>query len=422
MKIEIISIGDELIYGRIVDTNSAFLAGVFIEEGLTVCFQTVVGDDINDIKSAFDIATTRADIVIATGGLGPTKDDLTRDAIAGLCEIDMELDNEVWDDIKARFSKRGIAMSETNKVQAMVPKGAEVIPNNTGTAPGLFIKFKHSVIILLPGVPYEMKLMVHDWALPRVKKLINRDNNSSESSPDKFKLIKEINTYGLSESSLGEKIGHVMGPDKNPLVGTQASITGIKVRLCAKAAAREELTALVEGAEREIKNCLGNAVFGEGDLKLEEAVYNLLKDNNMTIAIAESCTGGLIASLLTDISGISQFLLEGVVAYSNNAKINILNVPEDIIIKHGAVSSETAVAMAAGARNLSGADIGIATTGIAGPTGETPGKPVGLVRMAVDIKGSITEEKRVFSGNRVNIKNRAAYYSLNMLRLRLVHK
>ena len=422
MKIEIISIGDELIYGRIVDTNSAFLAGLFIEEGLTVCFQTVVGDDVNDIKSAFDIATTRANIVIATGGLGPTKDDLTRDAISTFCDIDMALDNDVWGGIKARFYKCGIAMSETNKVQAMVPKGAEVIPNNTGTAPGLLIKFKNSVIILLPGVPYEMKLMVNDWVMPRVKELINIDIKASQSTPDKFKSIKELNTYGLSESSLGEKIGHVMGPDKDPLVGTQASITGIKVRLCAKAATKAELASLIEGAEREIKNCLGNAVFGEGDLKLEEAVYDLLKENNMTIALAESCTGGLVTSLLTDVSGISQFLLEGVVAYSNNAKINILNVPEDIIIKHGAVSAETAVAMATGARNLSGADIGIATTGIAGPTGNTPDKPVGLVHMAIDVKGMVTEENRIFSGNRVNIKNRAAYYTLNMLRLRLDRK
>lgn len=423
MKVETISIGNELLYGRIVDTNASYLAKQLSEEGLKVHYHTVVGDNQDDIVSILSIAIERSDMIITTGGLGPTKDDITRDVIADFTENELLFDESSWEDIKAKFFKKGINIADNNRVQAMIPKGARIINNGIGTAPGFCVPFKDREIISLPGVPYEMKLMTEHWVLPHIRKLIEYSVNNQKADVfkwHKFLLIKEINSFGISESLLGEKIEHLMGQDKNPLIGTQASINGIKVRLCANANSKEDAVGMLNDAAKKVKQSLGISVYGEDDIKLEDAIYDLLNKQNMSIATAESCTGGLIASLLTNVPGISEFYLEGIVAYSNEAKTNILNVPEDLLIKYGAVSSQVASAMASGVRKHACSDIGIGTTGIAGPSGGTEDKPVGLVFMAVDIKGDITVKRFVFSGNRLDIKNRSAHNALNMLRVRLL--
>ena len=423
MNIETISIGNELLYGRIVDTNAAYLAKQLSEEGLNVHYHTVVGDNHGDIFSTLSMAIERSDMIITTGGLGPTKDDITRNVIADFTESDLLFDENSWEDIKAKFSKKGINIADNNRVQAMIPKGASIINNGSGTAPGFCVAFKGKEILCLPGVPYEMKLMTEHWVLPHIKEQIECSINNQKADifkPHKFMLIKEINTFGISESLLGKKIEHLMGQDKNPLIGTQASINGIKVRLCANANSKEEVVRMIDDTANKVRQSLGITVYGEDNIRLEDTIYHLLNNQKMTIATAESCTGGLVASLLTNVPGVSEFFLQGVVAYSNEAKTNILGVPEDLLIKYGAVSSQVASAMASGVRKQAGSDIGIGTTGIAGPSGGTEEKPVGLVFMAVDIKGNIDVEKFLFSGNRLVIKNRSAHNALNMLRVRLL--
>ena len=242
MKVETISIGNELIYGRIVDTNAAYMAKQFSAEGLAVRGHSIVGDVHDDIKGALAIAVGRSDIVVITGGLGPTKDDITRHAIADFVKRELVFDRESWDDIKSKFARKSIRLSDSNKVQAMAPTGAEIIHNGTGTAPGMCVTFKGRKMISLPGVPSEMKLMFDGWVLPYIRNAI-KNMGEGEISPccasNRFMLIKEINTFGISESLLGEKIAHLMGQDKNPVVGTQASMTGIKVRLCANAISKK---------------------------------------------------------------------------------------------------------------------------------------------------------------------------------------
>lgn len=424
MKVETISIGNEIIYGRIVDTNVAYISKQLCEEGMQICYHTVVGDFHNKIKEALSIAVGRSDIIVTTGGLGPTKDDITRQVIADLTKNNLVLHKKSLDDITAKFCNKGINMPANNKVQAMIPQGAEVIYNKIGTAPGTCITFKDKKIISLPGVPSEMKLMVKDWVMPHIrefKKGLPANNETSNPTSNAFMLIKDINTYGEPESLLGEKIQHLMGQNKNPVVGTQASIDGIKVRLCANASTREEAVKILNDTANKVKQSLGETVYGEDDKRLQDAVFDLLRKHNLTIATAESCTGGLVANLLTNVPGISEFFLEGIVAYSNEAKIKILNVPEDILIEHGAVSSQVASAMASGVRKHANSDIGIGITGIAGPSGETADKPVGLVYIAVDIKGTVDVKRYLFSGNRINIKKRSALFAINMLRIRLLN-
>ncbi len=422
MKVETISIGNELIYGRIVDTNAAFLAKRLSENGLTVCFHTVVGDGIKDIKTALSVAVERADTVIITGGLGPTIDDLTRQAISEFIGRKLLFDEKVWHDIKTRLLRKSIKISDSNKRQAMIPEGADAIKNPMGTAPGICTNHNNKIIMALPGVPSEMKLMVDDMVIPYIQEKINSltsDEKGSDLLPDRFMVIKDVNTFGISESKLGDKIAHLMGEEKNPLVGTQASISGIKVRLSARADSQAAALMLIDNTMNEAKLALGSGVYGEDEDRLEDAVFDLLKRHQMTIGVAESCTGGLTSNLLTNVPGISEFFIEGVVTYSNSAKMMVLGVPEEVLIAHGAVSPQVALAMAHGICNHAGTDIGIGITGIAGPGGETPEKPVGLVYIAVNIKGSAEVKEHHFSGNRLEIKSRTAHNAINMVRIKL---
>ena len=425
MKVETISIGNELIYGRIVDTNATSLAKTLSENGLTVCFHTVVGDGIKDIKSALSVAVERADMVIITGGLGPTKDDLTRQAISEFIDRKLLFDEELWNGIKNRLLKRSIKISDNNKTQAMIPEGADAIENPMGTAPGICANHNDRIIVSLPGVPSEMKLMTDNWVIPYIHEKINSlINEGKECDPvlDRFMIIKDINTFGISESKLGEKIAHLMGEKKNPVVGTQASISGIKVRLCARANSQEAALKLIDNTKNEVKSALGSGVYGEDQNTLEGAVFALLEKHQMTISTAESCTGGLTSNLLTNVPGISEFFIEGAITYSNSSKTRILGVSEDILAAHGAVSPQVALAMAHGICKHAGTDIGIGITGIAGPGGDTPEKPVGLVYIAINIRGSAEVRKHLFSGNRLEIKNRTAHNAINMVRIKLMDR
>ena len=410
MIAEIMSIGQELVLGEITDTNASYISTRLATLGIDVRYHTCVGDFAKDLAEVLGIATRRADVIVITGGLGPTADDVTRQVVAELCNAPLTLDEGSLRRIEALFRARNYVMSPNNRIQAMIPEGAEVIPNNNGTASGFCIKHGRAVMMTLPGVPSEMKRMFEEWVYPRVQTMTGNTG---------IIATKLLNCFGMGESLVGQKIHDLMDTSRNPYVGTMVHAGVVSVRIIAKAATSEAAQPLIAQAEREIRERLGNVIFGVNDEGLEHAVAAQLARVNMTLAVAESCTGGLVAHKLTNVPGISKYFLEGIVAYSNETKVEVLSVPKELIEKHGAVSAQVAEAMAKGVQVRSDANFAIGVTGIAGPTGATPTKPVGLVYIAVAIPGDVQVQEFRFGGSREDIKERAAKAALNMLRLRI---
>jgi len=410
MDAGIISIGNELILGELVDTNAAFLSQELYQLGAEVRFHVTVGDDRARLAEAVEISSRNADLILMTGGLGPTRDDITRHAISDAVGKPLELHEPSLKRLRRFFARRGRTMPEANAIQAMFPKGAVVIPNDRGTAPGFRIKLGKCHLVAMPGVPPEMKYMFRKYVRSFIRKL---------PAPRSPIATKTLVCFGIPESTIGQAIHDLMNPEGNPTVGTQASGGVIALRIVARGDDRRNL---IRRAERRIRKELGDTIFGVGGTTLQEAVAKLLEKFNMTIAVAESCTGGLIGDLLTDVPGISRFLLEDIVAYSNESKVKRLGVPAREIQRFGAVSKEVAIAMARGVKRRSGADIGLSTTGIAGPTGATPTKPVGLVHIGLAIDSDVFHRELRLSGDRITIKNRAAKYALDFLRLHLLER
>lgn len=411
MIAEIISIGHELVLGEIADTNAAYLSARLATLGIDVRYHTCVGDFAQDLSEVLRIATSRANIILITGGLGPTADDVTRQVVAELCGVPLCLDEPSLRRIEALFRSRNITMSPNNRIQAMIPEGAEVIPNMSGTAAGFYMQHKGAHIMAMPGVPTEMKRMFEDWVYPRLQQLTGNKS---------VIVTKLLNCFGLGESLIGQKIRHLMDTHRNPYVGTMVHGGVVSVRIVAKAASHDAAQPLIDQAESEIRELLGNIIFGVNAQGLEHAVAEQLERVNMTLSVAESCTGGLISHKLTNVPGISKYFLEGIVAYSNVAKMEILGVPREMIEKHGAVSAPVAEAMARGVQARSHSHFALGVTGIAGPSGATPTKPVGLVYIAVSSPSDVrVQEFRLFGSAREEIKERAAKTALNLLRLRL---
>jgi len=408
--VEVISIGSELILGRTLDTNAHWLSARLAEMGLPVTWRTTVGDDLTEVTAAFREAGARSDIVIATGGLGPTRDDVTRHALAAAAGVDLHLDAAVRDEIAALFDRWGRSMARRNEVQAMIPAGGEVIPNPHGTAPGIRLRVGRAEVSVMPGVPREMKAMFDDRLAPRLAPL-------GAGSAVVERLIR---CFGAGESTIGERIHDLMDHDRHPRVGTTVSDGLITLRIVSRVKSRQEADDLFAATEAEIRRRLGDLVFGIDDDTLEAVVAAALKERSLTLAVAESCTGGLITDRLTDVPGISANLLEGVVAYSNAAKADILGVPPPLFETVGAVSEEVAAAMAEGVRRRAGADLGLSTTGIAGPTGGSDEKPVGLVYIGLADAAGATVNRHVLHGDRRRVKLRAALTALNTLRLHLI--
>ena len=408
---EILSVGSEILLGRIVDTNAVYLSQELMALGVPVSRHTSVPDEEPALLDALRTAAERTNLLILTGGIGPTADDLTRDAVAEFCGVALREDAAAAKHVRELFARRGRPMPESNLVQALIPEGADVIPNPRGTACGFAVRSGSTEMIVLPGVPHEMKLMFERWVKPHLRRRF----------PDQPKLvIREIRTIGMPESALGQEIADLMEPGRNPAVGTQATGGIIIVRAMARARDETEAERLLDEAEAVVRARLGDAVFGVGPQGLPEAVADILERKGLTLAVAESCTGGLVCDMLTDVPGISRFLLEGVVAYSNEAKTARLGVPPELFKTVGAVSREVAVAMADGVRERAGADVGVGITGIAGPGGATPAKPVGLVHVAVSVHGRTEGAELRLFGNRREVKDRAAKYALNLLRMRLL--
>ena len=411
MKAEIISIGSELTSGKNLDTNSQWLSIQLAAMGIPVGWHTTIADDFEANLQAFDIASQRAELVIASGGLGPTQDDLTREVLAKLISQPLEFHPPSWDTIVEMFTKRNRACPDRNKVQAFFPKGAEPIPNESGTAPGIWMKAKQSYIAALPGVPREMKSMFEAWLKTKLIEL---------GLAQGVLIQRKINTFGLGESAIEEKLFDITKRGNDPEVGITASDAVISLRILASADNEAAAFKKIAPAEAIIRERLGELVFGIEEEELQDVVHQMLHKAGKTVATAESITGGLLASKFTKVPGASARYLGGFVTYTNNVKKTALGVPAELLEQFGACSKEVTLAMAEGCRERTGADFGLATTGVAGPGGLSPDLPEGKVFVALAWKGGSHSETNQWFGNRNEVQSRTAKMALNILRLHLL--
>ena len=408
MRAEIISVGTELLLGQIVDTNAVHLSQLLSEFGVDVHYRVTVGDNASRLADALRLALGRADMVFTIGGLGPTQDDLTRETVAEVVGDEMALDEESARHMRAFFAARGVEMPEANLKQAMAPRRGKVLSNPMGTAPGAaFETCDGKAVIVLPGPPREFVPMVNERIVPYF-----RERGIGDSEVIRSRLLR---IAGLGESSVEDKVKHLL-TGANPTVAPLASAGEVRLRITAKAANGAEADAMIDEMDRKLVSVLGDHVFGRDEQTLEQVVVERLIERGLTLSIAESCTGGLIANRITDVPGCSATFLGGVIGYSNEAKAKLLGVPEQLIIDHGAVSEQVARAMAQGVRKTMGSDIGISATGIAGPTGGTPAKPVGLVYIGLATDKECVAQANRFLGSRIDIKLRSSQVALDMLR------
>jgi nicotinamide-nucleotide amidase len=413
MDAVILSVGDELILGQTVDTNSAWLSSQLILRGCMPSYHKTVGDDADGIASAIREATGVANLVIITGGLGPTEDDMTRQALAKMLKKPLRIDDESLAAIEAFFRSIGRPMPVANRAQAMHPEGTKVLQNLWGTAPGIHALIGNAHVFAFPGVPPEMKAMYERYIVPHL-----------EQSAGRFIHTESVTTYGAGESNVAHILGDLMSRLRNPLVGTTVSAGEVTIRVRSDFDTEDQALRECERTVDEIKERLGAWLIGTGGVSLAEATIRLARQRGMRLVVAESCTGGLLAKLLTDIPGASEMFLGGWVTYSNDLKTKELGVDPAVIQREGAVSEAVAIAMAEGALKASGADVALSLTGIAGPGGGTATKPVGTVWMAMAFREGdrivCESEHCLFPGSRDMIRLRAAKTAINRLRLALV--
>lgn len=402
---EIVSVGTELLQGALLDTNALFLAEMLHGIGIEVLYRTTVGDDRGRIGQVLRQARNRAAVVILTGGLGPTKDDHTRDALADVSGRPLGLHSETLKRIEERFARRGISLPEGVKRQAWIPEGFVVLPNRYGTAPGLRWEEDGSLLIALPGPPREMRPLFNEQVLPALLQGMKSG---------RLIRTRTVKVCGLREAEVEERIQDLLGDD-HPSMSLLARPGEIHIRVTVSGR-QQEVESQLHLWEEKLRDCLGDTVFGIDEERLEEAVGRLLRVQGKTVAVAESCTGGLLAHRITNVAGSSDYFERGIVSYSNRAKEELLQVPSSLIERHGAVSPEAAVAMAAGVRRLVGADVGVAVTGIAGPGGGTEAKPVGLTYIALADAQGEDWRKHQFSFDREDNKLWASQMALEMLR------
>jgi nicotinamide-nucleotide amidase len=413
MKAEIISIGDELLIGQVINSNQASIAEKLNSVGIYGDKMTTVGDNEEDILSAFQKAYASHDVITVTGGLGPTHDDITRSVVCKFFQTDSIINEEALENVKRIFARLNSVPRKINEDQALVPRGCVVIQNRLGTAPGYFFERDNKYFIVMPGVPYEMKAMMDDFVLPFFAKL-------------RTGLVirhRTLKTTGIAESFLAEHIGDVhqlFSPDSGMTLAFLPSSLGVRLRITAKANSVDEAKNNIQDVETKLRDKIDKFIYAAGEKELEDTIGTLLKERRLHIALAESCTGGLIADRMTNISGSSEYFERGIITYSNKSKIDELGVPSDLIGTHGAVSREVAEAMARGIRTTSGTDIGISTTGIAGPTGDSPEKPIGLVWIGYSDKDETFALQFNFGGKRRIIKERAAQAALELLRRKIL--
>lgn len=407
---EIIAIGSELLAPDRTDTNSLWLTEQLNRLGIEVKLKTVVGDDDARLEEAIKDATRRSKVVITTGGLGPTEDDITRKVTARALGRRLLLNEDLLAEIRQRFQSFGVAMPERNSRQAMVIEDAQVLPNPNGTAPGMFIDHKGTAIVLLPGPPREMKPMFENHV---ASKLASRAGSQ--------KVVRRLlRVAGMGESAVDEKIAPIYSQYENPQTTILFNQSEIEIHLTARGRTEADAEALLDRLSEQIEERLGNSVFAFAGETMEQIVGLKLSVGGYTLAVAESCTGGLLAQRLTDVPGSSKYFIEGVVTYSNDAKMKALGVEPILFLEHGAVSAPVAEAMAEGIRKRAETDFGLAITGIAGPGGGTEEKPVGLVYIAISSESGTEHRKLNLPGDRHLVRWRASQAALDLLRRRLI--
>jgi nicotinamide-nucleotide amidase len=411
IKAEIISIGTELLLGDIINTNASYLSRELAGLGIELYFQSSVGDNPERLAFLLRQAIERSDIVITTGGLGPTVDDITLETIARVFPRRLILDNQILHQIKHHFQARHLKMPPINKRQALIPEGAIVLENRVGTAPGIILEQDKKILIALPGPPLELKPIFEESVIPFLKK---------KYTLKEIIFSRTLKLTGLAESEIAPRVADLLRLKPPTTVGIYAHPAQVDLKITAKETGRTLALRKISGIEKIIRRRLGKYIFGKDGETLEEVLGKLLLQKKKTLAIAESCSGGLISNRITNVSGSSRYFLSSVIAYSNKAKINFLKVPSEVLRKFGAVSKETAKAMARNIRDIACSDIGIGVTGIAGPTGGSTKKPVGLVYIALSTKDKIEVKEFRFSGDRVAIKFKTSQAALEMVRRHLL--
>ena len=406
MTVEIICVGTEILLGNIVNTNAAYLAGKCADLGLVNYYQSVVGDNAERLTESLKLAAGRSDIVILSGGLGPTEDDLTKEVAAEFAGKALVMNEECRDRIRTYFEARKMDISENNWKQAMIPEDAVIFQNNNGTAPGMAIETEMVKMILLPGPPNELIPMFEESVVPYLKQFTPGVIESQ--------IVK---ICGASESRVETMLKDLIDRQSNPTIATYAKTGEVHIRVTAMAPNKKEAAKLLKPVVKEIKSRFGNDIYTtEPDVTLEKAVVDLLIANNMTFTWAESCTGGMLSARLISVPGVSEVYKAGFITYSNKAKRKLLGVKKLTLEKYGAVSSQTAKEMAKGLLADSKCDVGVAITGLAGPDGGTKEKPVGLVYIACSVRGEITVKECHFRGNRDKIRESAVSYALMLTR------
>ncbi len=412
-SVEIITIGDEILIGQTVDTNSAWMGTELNQMGIRINRITSVSDNKDEIISSLNEALSRVEVVLMTGGLGPTSDDITKDTLAGYFGGKLVMDNGVLEAVTERLRRRNLQMNENNRRQAMVPDNCRVLQNLTGTAPGMLFEKSGKIVVSMPGVPHEMKHIMKEHVLPLLADRLSGG----------VIVHKNIMTYGVAEAMLAERL--VIFEKELPAEIKLAYLPAygvIKLRLTAVGSDEKKIRKTVREQVEKLYGIIPDVIYGEDEVMLEEVVGKLLNDNNLTLSTAESCTGGKIASLITSVPGSSGWFTGSVVAYDNSIKTGVLGVSNETLRLYGAVSAETAGEMARGVRRLMGTDYSVAVTGIAGPTGGTAGKPVGTVWIAVDSERGLLTEKQIFADNRLINISRSSYGALNLLRKQIVSR
>ena len=411
MKAEIISIGSEILRGQILDTNSNFIAKKLVELGIDLENISVVSDNPESLLSTIKLAFQRSNLIITTGGLGPTEDDITYQVIAKTLHLKLIKSPEAEKNLKRILYTIKIKLSPSNLKQAYLPEGAKVVINKYGTAPAMILEKDNKIICSFPGVPHEMKNLIEENLIPYLKE---------KFPPSMIKKSKILKITGLGEASVNELIRDYINKQTNFSFGIYANPEDIQVQVTTQAPTEKETDKLLQFSANQLTKILGNYVYGKDEETIEEVVGNLLKSKKLKISVAESCTGGMLGEMITRVPGSSEFFQGGVISYNAQVKEGLLKVPPEAIIKYGEVSRQVAKLMAEGVRRCCHSDIGISITGIAGPGGATDNKKVGLVYMALaDSKKTITQKHQLF-GNRQLIRLRSARRALNMLRIYLM--
>jgi nicotinamide-nucleotide amidase len=410
MELEVVTIGNELLLGFTLDSNAADLSMALTEAGVRVARHTTVGDDSAAIDAAVRQGLKRSGFVITSGGLGPTRDDITKRAVAQIFDAPLELDRGYLKKLERRFEALGIGpMPLSNRSQAEFPRGATVLKNSWGTAPGLWLKGALGEVIMLPGVPHELRGIVQSEVVPRLKSRAGAQSQRVTQS-------RVVRTTGVSESALADTLEGAGDRIAPVTLAFLPSLEGVDLRLTAWQMDRHEAPKALATAVDAIRPLLGGCYYGQGDTDLAAVIIELLGRDSRRLAVAESCTGGMMGQRITAVPGSSAVFIGGIVAYSNDVKTSALRVPEGLLEEHGAVSEQVARAMAAGVADRLGAEASIAVTGVAGPAGGSPEKPVGTVWLAARVGGKDRAFGRVFPGSRGDVRMRAAQAGLNLLR------